>query len=190
MQTEAIQPAALPYEVLRDYEQRSLAHVPGIPDEIDAPGLWRGITFRIGSHRLTSGFSEVVEIISLPQVTFVPGAQPWLLGVINLRSTLLPVVDLKQFFEGERTVQHADVRALVVRQSGGNVAVLIDELFGQRNFNQSQLVDVGDLGESRYGGYVQRAYRVGDTVWGVFDMARLTCSPEFRQAAAHDVAHG
>jgi twitching motility protein PilI len=42
-----------PFEVLTDYEQRSLAHVAGMPEQIEAPGLWRGIGFRIGTrHRL------------------------------------------------------------------------------------------------------------------------------------------
>lgn len=175
---------AMPFDVLLDYERRSLGHVAGVPDQIDAPGLWRGIAFRLGSHLLAASFSEVVEIISVPPLTPVPGADAWLLGVANLRSSLLPVVDLKQYLEGERTVQHAGTRALVVRQSGGNVAVLIDELLGQRNFHLGQLAPGEDIGTSGYAPFVQQAYRVGDVVWGVFDMARLTRTPEFRQAAA------
>ena len=62
----------------------------------------------------------------------MPGAQPWMLGVANVRGSLLPVVDLKQFLEGERTLVHEGQRVLVVRQSGGNVAVIIDELYGQQ----------------------------------------------------------
>jgi twitching motility protein PilI len=173
-----------PFAVLQDYEHRSLEHVAGVPDQIDAPGLWRGITFRLGARRLAASFSEVVEIISIPPLTQVPGGEAWLLGVANLRSSLLPVVDLKQFLEGERTLQQAGTRALVVRQSGGDVAVLIDELLGQRNFNQGQLVASDEIGTGGYAPYVQRAYRVGDVVWGVFNMARLTRTPEFRQAAA------
>ncbi len=177
-------PAGNPFEVLADYERRSLSHVAGIPDQIDAPGLWRGIAFRLGSHRLAASFSEVVEIISVPPMTTVPGGESWLLGVANLRSTLLPVVDLKQYLEGERTVQHAATRALVVRQSGGNVAVLIDELLGQRNFNEGQVVAAVEPEGSGYALFVQRAYRAADnTIWGVFDMARLTRTPGFRQAA-------
>lgn len=173
-----------PFDVLLDYERRSLAHVAGVPDQIDAPGLWRGIAFRLGSRRLATSISDVVEIISVPPLTPVPGGDIWLLGVANLRSSLLPVVDLKQFLEGERTVQHAGTRALVVRQSGGDVAVLIDELLGQRNFHQGQQVDVQDIGTGGFAPFVRQAYQVGDMVWGVFDMARLTRTPEFRQASA------
>ncbi len=177
-------PQASPFDILLDYERRSLAHVAGVPDQIDAPGLWRGIAFRLGPRRLAASFTEVVEIISVPPLTPVPGGEAWLLGVVNLRSSLLPVVDLKLYLEGERTVQHAGTRALVIRQSGGDVAVLIDEMLGQRNFHQGQLVADEDIGTGGYAPFVRQAYRVGDVVWGVFDMARLTRTPEFRQAAA------
>jgi twitching motility protein PilI len=114
----------------------------------------------------------------------VPGAEPWLLGVANIRSSLMPVVDLKQFLEGERTVLHEHMRALVVRQTGGNVAVLIDELYGQRNFVDEQRSEAVGFDDGRYAAFVQQAYKLGETVWGVFSMTRLTRTPEFRQAAA------
>jgi len=173
-----------PFEVLIDYERRSLAHQPGTPEQIDAPGLWRGVGFRIGARRLASMFGEVVEIISLPPTTPVPGGHAWLLGVANIRGNLLPVVDLKQFLEGERTVLHENQRALVVRQPGGNVAVLIDELLGQRHFTDEHRCDPGEIGAGRYGEFVKQGYEQGGIRYGVFSMAVLTRAAEFRQAAA------
>ena len=176
--------ARSPFLVLADYEQRSLAHVAGLPEQLDAPGLWRGVAYRVGAHRLASGFDEVVEILSMPAVTPIPGAESWMLGVANVRGTLLPVVDLKQFLEGERTVIHESQRVLVVRQSGGDVAVTIDELFGQRSFVEAQGVDLDGVADGRYAHFIDRAYRVNDQAWGVFSLERLTRTPEFRQAAA------
>lgn len=178
-----------PFDVLADYERRSLAHVAGLPEQLDAPGLWRGVGYRIGARRLASGFDEVLEILSMPPVTAVPGAQPWMLGVANVRGNLLPIVDLKQFLEGERTVLHESQRVLLVRQPGGDVAVLIDELFGQRSFNENQQIEPEQiasehLAEGRYAHFIDRAYRLGDYPWGVFSLERLARTPEFRQAAA------
>ena len=189
----AVQPAPVvaaasrpldPFEVLQDYESRSLAHVVGLPEQLDAPGLWRGVGYRVGKRRLASGFDEVVEILGMPPVTPVPGAQPWMLGVANIRGSLLPIVDLKQFLEGERTVLHEGQRVLVVRQPGGNVAVTIDELFGQRSFVEEQKIEAAPLADGRYANFVERAYRLGDHEWGVFSLDRLARTPEFRQAAA------
>jgi twitching motility protein PilI len=178
-----------PFEILAEYEQRSLAHVAGLPEQLDAPGLWRGVGFRIGQKRLAAGFDEVVEILPMPQVTPVPGAQPWMLGVANIRGNLLPIVDLKQFLEGERTVIHEGQRVLIVRQPGGDVAVTIDELFGQRSFVEEQLLPAGTLSEhqldaGRYAHFVDRAYAYADNTWGIFSLERLARTPEFRQAAA------
>lgn len=173
-----------PFETLSAYEQKSLAHVVGLPEQLDAPGLWRGVGYRIGTHRLASGFDEVVEILPLPQVTPVPGAQPWMLGVANIRGNLLPIVDLKQFLEGDRTVLHEGQRVLVVRQDGGDVAVTIDELYGQRSFVDEQKIDTEGLAEGRYAHFIDRAYQLGEHPWGVFSLSLLTRTPEFRQAAA------
>ena len=178
-----------PFEILTDYEQRSLAHVAGLPEQLDAPGLWRGVGFRVGRTRLAAGFDEVVEILPMPQVTAVPGSQPWMLGVANVRGNLLPIVDLKQFLEGERTVLHEGQRVLIVRQPGGDVAVTIDELFGQRSFIDEQQLPAAEtegseLGTGRYAYFIDRTYRLGEDLWGIFSLQKLARTPEFRQAAA------
>ncbi len=173
------------FDVLQDYEQRSLSHVAGRPEMIEAPGHWRGVGFRIGQRRLVSSFEEVVAILPLPALTPVPGAQPWMLGVANVRGKLVPVVDLKQFLEGERTVVHEGQRVLVVKQAGGNVAVIIDELYGQRTFNDTHRAPAEALeAEGRYGHFVGQAYRLAEQTWGVFSMSLLARTPEFRQATA------
>jgi twitching motility protein PilI len=178
-----------PFEILADYERRSLAHVAGLPEQLDAPGLWRGVGYRLGSRRLASGFDEVVEILPMPPVTPVPGAHTWMIGVANIRGNLLPVVDLKQFLEGERTVLHESQRVLIVRQPGGDVAVTIDELYGQRSFVDEQQLPADDptatsLCEGRYAHFIDRTFRLAEHAWGVFSLDRLARTPEFRQAAA------
>ncbi len=174
------------FDILTEYEASSMAHVAGLPEQLDAPGLWRGVGYRVGHRRLASGFDEVGEILPMPPVTPVPGAQPWMLGVANIRGNLLPIVDLKQFLEGERTVLTESQRVLIVRQSGGDVAVTIDELFGQRSFQdeQQQSKDDSPLFEGRYAHFIDRVYRLADDSWGVFSLERLARTPEFRQAAA------
>jgi len=170
------------FDVLQDYEQRSLVHAPGRPEMIEAAGHWRGVGYRLGKRRFVSSFDEIVEIITLPSVTAVPGANPWMLGVANVRGSLLPVVDLKQFLEGDRTVVHDGQLVLVIRQAGGNVAVLIDELFGQRTFNDTHRVEIEEQYEGRYSNFVSQVYQLNDSQWGVFNMSLLARTPEFRQA--------
>ncbi len=173
-----------PFETLADYERRSLAHVAGIPEQIEAPGLWRGIGFRIGSRHLVSSISEVNEILTMPSLTIVPGTQPWMLGVANVRGNLVALVDLRHFLEGSRTVVTDSTRVLVVRQHGGSVGLLIDEVLGQRSLTDELREHAQGEEDERYQRYVGENIQLGDLIWGMFSMSVLVRSPEFQQASA------
>ena len=173
-----------PFDILEEYERRSLAHAVQLPERQFSQDIWRGVGYRVGERRLVSDFREVVEIVPMPPITPVPGAQPWLLGVGNLRGALFPVIDLKLFLEGVPTAAQEGQRVLIMRQSGGDVALAIDELFGQRSFQQSQQVEAGDIAQGRYAHFVEYAFRDEEQQWGVFSLSLLSRTPEFRQAAA------
>ncbi|HEU4665952.1 MAG TPA: chemotaxis protein CheW [Dokdonella sp.] len=176
--------SATPYEVLAEYEQRSLAHAAGAPEQVDAPGLWRGIGFRIGDRHFVSSIAEVNEILTPPVVTLVPGAKSWLLGVANVRGNLVPVVDLRDFVGGGRSPSTETTRVLVVRQHGGSVGLLVDEVQGQRSFSEEQLTAAVGEADERYSHYVGENVQLGDVQWGLFSMAALVRSAHFQQAAA------
>lgn len=173
-----------PFNILEEYERRSVSHVLKHPEKNFSDELWRGVGYRLGTKRFVSDFKEVVEIVSVPPLTPVPQAQPWLLGVGNLRGNLYPVVDLKQFMEGRRTLLDGGQRVIVINQNGGHVALAIDELYGQRSFDKKQEVAPGELAQGRYTYFVSRAFRADGQAWGVFSLATLSRTPEFRQAAA------
>ncbi|MGH8040995.1 MAG: chemotaxis protein CheW [Rudaea sp.] len=173
-----------PFDALADYERRSLSHSAGMPEQIEAPGLWRGIGFRIGMRYLVSSINEVNESLTPPALTIVPGTRGWLLGVANVRGNLVPVIDLKQYLEGERTQVTDSSRVLLVRQAGGSVGLLIDEVMGQRSFSEDQRADAVGEEDERYGRFVGEKYPLGDAHWGQFSMATLVRASDFIQAAA------
>jgi twitching motility protein PilI len=171
-----------PFEILARYERLSLAHASETQQTMEAPGLWRGIGFRVGDRMLVSGIDEINELLAVPVLTPVPGTQPWLLGVANLRGNLVPVIDFGRFLFGERT-QHTDrSRLLVVRQGNGSVALLVDEVFGQRTVDPAQRSAAVQEDDPQLARFVEN--RVGEQQLAIFSMSRLVRAPDFRQAAA------
>ncbi len=171
-----------PFEILARYQRLSLVHASESQDQLDAPGLWRGIGFRVGARLLVTGIDEINELLAVPTLTPVPGTQPWLLGVANVRGNLVPVIDFARFLFGERT-QHSDrTRLLVVRQGSNNVALMVDEVFGQRTVDQEQRRDAVAEDDPRLARFVDS--RVGEQQLAIFSMNRLVRAPDFRQAAA------
>ena len=58
------------------------------------PGRVEYLTFVTRDRRLAAPITEVREIRNWSNPTTLPHAPPYLLGVVNLRGTVLPVVDL------------------------------------------------------------------------------------------------
>jgi twitching motility protein PilI len=171
------------YALLADYERRSLAHDPGVPEQIEAPGLLRTIGFRVGEHHFVSGIDEIGEILmSPPPVTSIPSTRPWLLGVANVRGNLIALVDLKQFLFEQRTHVTGRARVLVVKQAGGNVGLLVDELIGQRNLTDADRADAEGEADPGLARFVTENVNVGAMRLGRFSMVELTRTPEFQHA--------
>ena len=179
---EIMQPAGA-YALLAAYESRSLEHDPGVPEQIEAPGLWRAIGFRVGEHHFVSGIDEVSEILMQPPpVTSIPSTRPWMLGVANVRGNLIALVDLKQFLFEQRTHVTGRARVLVVKQNGGTVGLLVDELLGQRNLTDADRIDAEGEADARLARFVTENVTLGPTRLGRFSMVELTHTAEFQHA--------
>jgi len=71
-----------------------------------AVASWQYLTFRLGEESFGIDVLKVREILDLVDVTKVPKSPEYMLGVINLRGGVVPVVDLRKRFGivcGERT---------------------------------------------------------------------------------------
>lgn len=173
-----------PFQVLKDYERLSLAHAVGLPEQVEVPGQWSGIGFRLGGFNLASPISDIREILPFPPLTRVPGAAEWLLGIANVRGTLAAVIDLRGFLDGDETRVTPRSRLLLVNQGGGVVGLLVDEVMGLRRFMDDEIAEDAQLVSSMVAGFIAREYDQDGTRWGVFDLDELLQRPDFLQAAA------
>lgn len=176
-------PVRSPFEVLAEYERRSLAHAVGAQEQTDTAGVWRGIGFRIGQRYLLGGIGDVNEILAVPGATRVPGTRGWLLGVANVRGNLVPVVDMGAFLDGVPTAATDNSRVLLVRQPSGSIALLVDEVFGQRSLASDQMNGLGGEEDPALARFVRGHVRSGNVDWGLFNVAALVRSAEFQHTA-------
>lgn len=80
------------------------------------------VLFRLAERRFAAPLDEIREIVRLTGLESLPGAQPPLAGVINLRGVPLPVLDVR----GAASTTHGDV--LVMTVDGDAVGVAVDEV--------------------------------------------------------------
>jgi purine-binding chemotaxis protein CheW len=101
--------------------------------EREGPLTEKLIILRVGRERYAFRVDDVEEIMRVPAVTPVPCVPPAYLGVVNRRGTILPLVDLKVFFGGERAPLTVDSRVVVLsreRLTLGLLAEAADKILG------------------------------------------------------------
>lgn len=167
------------FDIFEVYEWCSLVYVVQLFGKQFVQDLWCGVGYCVGQCWLVFDFCEVVEIVLMLLVILVFCVQFWLLGVGNLCGNLFLVVDLKYFLEGMCIVQQEGQCVLIMCQVGGDVVLIIDELFGQCSFELDQQIEVGMLVEGCYGYFVDCVFYVDGYDWGVFLFLLLLCIFEF-----------
>ncbi len=175
--------AMSPLELLAEYERLSLAHVAGEPEQIETPGFWRGIGFRVGERHFASRIDEIAELLTPLPLTPVPGTQRWVRGIANVRGNLVPVIDLGDFLFDASTRVGERSRLLITRQQGSQVGLLVDEVVGQRNLGDEQRNVAEPEADERVKRFVEENVTLDGQRIGLFSMSRLARAPDFLQAA-------
>jgi len=146
------------------------------------PDAWTGLAFRLREHWLLVPGDEVREVIGRPRLTRVPGAKPWLLGVANVRGSLLPVTDLGALLDCGPAADAREQRVLALHQDGLPAGFLVDEVIGYRRFvpedQRPSISATPSFQPWRLGAF----HRDGRD-WLVLSLKRLARSERFVQAA-------
>lgn len=172
-----------PFEILRDYEQRSLQDAMEAAPDASGP-IWTGIAYRIGEQDLVTRLAEIREVINPPELTDVPGARSWIRGLANVHGTLLPIIDLYAYLGvGDMGPAKADTRIVVVQHHDLIVGVIVDGVLGMRNFQEHEETQLEKSDNNPLASLVSRAYGRSGRVWQVLSFQALLTQPEFLAAA-------
>ncbi|WP_456279173.1 chemotaxis protein CheW [Bacillus sp. AK128] len=86
------------------------------------------VTFKLASEEYGIEIHRAKDIVSVPVITKVVDAPKDLLGIINLRGTMLPVVDLRERFNLSAVERTKKSRIIVVENGDQDVGFLVDEV--------------------------------------------------------------
>ena len=115
---------------LREFQAHLATRLAGAAGQ-SAAGL---LGMQAGSDYWLLNLSDSGEIIPLPQLTSVPLAKPWFVGIANIRGNLYSVSDFSAFQGKEATPHNASTRLLLIgTRFGNNAALLVTRMLGLRN---------------------------------------------------------
>lgn len=123
--------------------------------------------FKIASLGLLIRLGSGSEVMQMPAIWTLPGAAPWLLGLINLRGNLVPVYELRQVLGFEPRPAAAKPMILVFDQGERAVGVVIED-FPQPLSGLSPLPHLPQL-PTALNSHVLAGYVKDQIIWLEFD---------------------
>ena len=86
------------------------------------------VVFTLGDETYGVDIATVREIIRMQAITAVPGTAHFVEGVINLRGTVIPVVDLRKRFRLNEAEHGKEARIVVLNSEGQEIGVIVDSV--------------------------------------------------------------
>ena len=174
---------AEPFDLLLDIEQRCQQNAADLPAPSESDQQWVGVGFRVGNDTLVARMGEVKEILDLPDYTTVPGVQSWVIGVANVRGSLLPMFDMKGFLLGEDIEQRHKGRVIVIDYKGFDTGLVVEEVFGLRHFQMKEKTEELPPMSDRVAPFIDCAFKRESEHWPIFSFRQMARDERFSKAS-------
>jgi purine-binding chemotaxis protein CheW len=95
----------------------------------DAFGARKIISFVLDDELFGAEIDEVAEIMEMTTIMPIPNVADFVVGLINLRGTIVPVVDLRARFGLNRNAWTVDSRIVIMKEKNLLVGVVVDRMW-------------------------------------------------------------
>jgi len=140
------------------------------------------LSFNLGEEEFAAHVSKVLNILEMTKITEVPKAPEYMKGVINLRGTVLPVVDTRIKF-GMAPTEYTTNTCIVVMEvemEGDMVQVgaLVDSVQAVLEIDDSQIQPPPSIGSKYKSEFISGMAKVSERFIMLLDMEKVFSSDE------------
>jgi len=124
------------------------------------------LSFKLGDEVYAANVSKVLNILEMTKITKVPKAPEYMKGVINLRGSVLPVVDTRIKFGMTPTEYTTNTCILVLEIEIDNdslhVGGLVDSVQEVLEIEKNQILPPPNIGNKFKSQFITGMYKMGD----------------------------
>ncbi len=135
------------------------------------------LSFKMSEEVFAINVSKVINILEIRHITKVPKSPSYMKGVINLRGTVLPVVDLRSKFglpEAQNTVD-TSIIVLNIEKEGEIIMLgtLVDAVREVLELKDEEIAQSPSIGTKYNSGFIQGMYRVDEHFIMILDIDKV-----------------
>lgn len=136
------------------------------------------LTFTLGPEEYAIDILKVQEIRGYEQPTTIANAPAFIKGVINLRGTIVPIVDLRIKF-GVGKVEYTPFTVVIILNVGNRVVgMVVDGVSDVTTLRSEQIRPAPEFAATVDTRYIEGLGTIGERMLIVVDIGRLMLSPD------------
>jgi purine-binding chemotaxis protein CheW len=140
------------------------------------------LSFRIGSEVYAANVKNVLNILEMTKITKVPKAPAYMKGVINLRGTVLPVIDSRIKFGIEESEITSNTCIIVLELHVDSepimVGAIVDSVKEVLEITDSEILPPPSIGTNFRSDYLQGMAQSEDSFTMLLDAEKVFASEE------------
>lgn len=143
----------------------------------------RFLVFVLDKTKYAIPLDNVIEMATIPKITYVPNVPEWVRGVANMRGDILAIMELRSFIGISSLEQIETGRMLVVKNRRNSLmtGLIVDSVSGMRALSLNNIKSFSSPVANRVESFLQGLHNQDNETLVVLDLERLLSSPEIQQ---------
>lgn len=135
------------------------------------------LTFKVGPESFCLDVHCVTGIEQAPKITSVPLSEKHLLGMMNLRGQIIPVIDLRILFNQDNQQKTKEQCYIFINSSKGQIACLVDAVYDVVDCSTVKFDQESTLASSlQKEGYIENVFKLNEDIVFIINVDRIYAS--------------
>lgn len=122
--------------------------------------FFQPVVFRLDNEKYGIDISYVSGIEYEQTIVRVPNSSRNIKGIINLRSEVIPVLDLRTKFNMDNLTAPKDAELIIVNLPNNKIAIEVDGVEQIHHIDENDIVDMPEIAKSSGAGYFDRVAKL------------------------------
>ncbi|MEH6447943.1 MAG: chemotaxis protein CheW [Oleispira sp.] len=139
------------------------------------------VTFRLENESYGINVMQVQEVLRYTEIAPVPGAPPYVLGIINLRGNVVTVIDTRSRFALPNAETTDQTRIVIIEAENQVVGILVDAVAEVVYLRQSEIETTPNVGNDESAKFIQGVCHKNDELLILVDLEKLMSDEEWME---------
>ncbi|MCL2086498.1 MAG: chemotaxis protein CheW [Oscillospiraceae bacterium] len=137
--------------------------------------ITKALTFALGEQVYGIEIPYIIEIISVPKITRVPCNEvPYFIkGIINVRSKVVPVVNMRSCFGKEEIDYNEKTSTIIVSMDDISVGLIVDEVLAVLSVQQKFIAKTPELNNVNNNKFINYILEMNDGIKLILDIKKI-----------------